>query len=184
MRVPWWLSFPSSRDAVTDYRPPVSGTNQSTVTHILPIVKYIATDPGQTLSEENTWLWIVYSLFKTLSQGLFHAEYKSSPLYSIRFYVSYTWHAEQPQKPQRLCVCRYIANETLNFTNSNTTLECPHTYCNNKVKMFWKVFHQNSIIWTLAFCMKWQAHIHWEEKLKHHHCCHGTHSIWDENIQY
>lgn len=55
------------------------------------------------------------------------------------------------KKPQILCARRYIANETVYFTDSgslpiftNSTLECPHTFSNNKVKMFWKVFHQNS----------------------------------------
>ncbi len=49
------------------------------------------------------------------------------------------------KKPQILCVHRYIANETVYFTDSgslpvftNSTLECPHTFSNNKV------FHQNS----------------------------------------
>lgn len=123
--------------------PPVSGTNQSTVTRIPPIVKYTAIDPCQTLAV-NLTVNCISSFLKNPSQGL-----QSSPHYT-RFYVSYIWHTEESKKPQKLCVCRYIANETLYFTDSgslpvftNSTLECPHTYSNNKVKMFWKVFHQN-----------------------------------------
>lgn len=126
----------------------------------------------------------LYILFSKLFLKAYFMQSTSLVLYiPLDFYVSCTWHAEQPQKPQRLCVCRYIANETLNFTN--TAPECPHTYCNNKVKIFWKVFHQNSIIWTLAFILHlWQAYSHWEEKCTHHHCFYGTHSIWDEHFQY
>ncbi len=67
---------------------------------------------------------------------------------------------------------RYIANETVYFTDSgslpvftNSTLECPHTFSNNKVKMFWKVFHQNSpdnMDINIHSDMKWQAHSRWE----------------------